>query len=332
MKMNFKIALSSFLLAGMLVGTTAYAGNPDRAGEAGAYELLINPFARSSGWYGLNTASTQGVESMVVNPAGMGGVRKTEVVLTYTNYLAGTGINIAALGLAQKFGKDKANVVGIQMTALNFGKIEKTTVINPEGGIGTFSPTFINFGIGYSRLFSNSISAGVVVRLVNEKIDNLSATGACLDLGIQYVTGKRKNVHFGIAIRNVGLPMTYSGDGLSFRGNALEGDYQMSQEQKTAKFDLPSQLNIGVGYDWFIDKAKEKPNLRLSFNGSFIANSFGKDQFGAGMEFGYREMLMLRVAYRYEPGLTSTTSRTSAHTGLVAGITVEVPFKKDGPA
>ena len=29
---------------------TGYAGNEDRIGQAGSTELLINPFARSSGW------------------------------------------------------------------------------------------------------------------------------------------------------------------------------------------------------------------------------------------------------------------------------------------
>ncbi|MBK5284896.1 MAG: DUF3308 domain-containing protein, partial [Bacteroidia bacterium] len=34
--------------------TTVLAGNNDRAGQAGATELLINPWARSSGFGGAN--------------------------------------------------------------------------------------------------------------------------------------------------------------------------------------------------------------------------------------------------------------------------------------
>jgi hypothetical protein len=47
------------------------AGNPDRSGEAGASELLINPWAQSSGWYGLNIASVRGVEAPNINVAGL---------------------------------------------------------------------------------------------------------------------------------------------------------------------------------------------------------------------------------------------------------------------
>ena len=32
------------------------AGNPDRSGEAGASELLIDPWAQSSGWYEIGRA------------------------------------------------------------------------------------------------------------------------------------------------------------------------------------------------------------------------------------------------------------------------------------
>ena len=35
---------------------TTFAGNEQRAGQAGASELLINPFARTSGWAGANVA------------------------------------------------------------------------------------------------------------------------------------------------------------------------------------------------------------------------------------------------------------------------------------
>jgi hypothetical protein len=43
-------------------------------------------------------------------------------------------------------------------------------------------------------------------------------------------------------------------------------------------------------------------------------------------------MFMARVGYRYEKGLTDPATRTSANTGLAAGITAEIPFKKDGPS
>jgi hypothetical protein len=51
------ILASLFTIAVFLPVNEMWAGNKDRAGEAGASELLINPWARSSGWGGANTAS-----------------------------------------------------------------------------------------------------------------------------------------------------------------------------------------------------------------------------------------------------------------------------------
>ncbi len=45
------------LVAALLPGTALLAGNPDRIGESGAPELLINPWAASSGMNGINVAS-----------------------------------------------------------------------------------------------------------------------------------------------------------------------------------------------------------------------------------------------------------------------------------
>ena len=39
------------------------AGNKDRSGQAGAAELLINPWARSSGWGGVGTSCGHGLEA-----------------------------------------------------------------------------------------------------------------------------------------------------------------------------------------------------------------------------------------------------------------------------
>ena len=44
----------------------SFAGNEQRAGQAGASELLINPWARSSGWAGANIAGVRGLEGCIL--------------------------------------------------------------------------------------------------------------------------------------------------------------------------------------------------------------------------------------------------------------------------
>ena len=65
------------------------AGNEDRVGSAGASQLLINPWARSSAWGGAGISSVGGLEAVHLNVAGLAYVDKTEVGFTTTNWLVG---------------------------------------------------------------------------------------------------------------------------------------------------------------------------------------------------------------------------------------------------
>ena len=98
MKKYSKI-VAPLVLIGLFLAPTnnALAGNPDRSGQAGATELLINPWARSSGWAGSNVAGARGLEAMFLNVAGTAFTKKTELMFARTNWLKGTDINPNAL-------------------------------------------------------------------------------------------------------------------------------------------------------------------------------------------------------------------------------------------
>ncbi len=320
----------------LIIGTTVYAGNPDRRGEAGAYELLMNGWSRSSGFWTMNTASIAGIESERLNVAGLARVKKTEVEAAYTLWMQGSGVGIAHAGIAQGF--KETNTVALSIQALNLGSIERTTTQSPEGELGTYKPTFINIGVSYAKVFSNSIYGGITVRLINESLGNLNAFGFAIDAGLQYVTGPKDNIHFGVSLRNVGTPMKFKGDALSNQVQIVSSTtYQLTVDNKSNKFELPTQLNIGAAYDIWMGKKKEvqpkifKQDFRLTVLANFASNAFGYDHYGVGMEFGWREMLMLRAAYQFEKGQFKEATRLNTYTGLAAGITVDVPLKKDGP-
>lgn len=319
-KMNgpavFLVAIAAF------ASTTVLAGNPDRAGSAGATQLLINPWTRSAGWGLANSASLRGVESMFGNVAGLAQVNRTEVVFSNTRWMSGSGVSINSIGLGQKLGS--SGVLGITATTMSFGELEVTTYENPEGGRGTFSPTMANIGLAYAKSFSNSIHGGILVRMVSESIANVRTSGVCFDAGIHYVTGPQDNVHFGIALKNVGPAMSFSGDGLAVQGLLVTGSDQLTLEQRSGKFEIPSLLNIGASYDWNISELQ-----RLTFAGTFISNSFTNDQGIVGVEYAFKKMFHLRGGYLYEKGITSDEERTTVFTGPSAGVSLELPFGQE---
>lgn len=316
--MNIKGLL---LGAVLLAGPVAQAGNPDRAGSAGATQLLVNPWARSSGWGLANSATVRGVEAMFGNIAGLSMVNKTEVLFTNTR-LSDAGMNVNSVGFGQKLGS--SGVLGVSATVLGFGELENTTVETPEGGRGGFVPSLANIGIGYSKSFSNSIFGGILVRMVSESTSNVRTQGICFDAGIHYVTGPTDNVHFGIALKNVGPAMQYSGDGLAVQGLLTSGSDQLTLQQRSGKFEIPSLLNIGAAYDWNIGEMH-----RVTFAGNFASNSFTKDQGTVGVEYAFRKMIHVRGGYMYEKGVTSAEDRETWFTGPSAGLSIDLPFGEE---
>lgn len=324
MKNRFKF-LVVIVLIGMLSISSVnqlIAGNPDRSGQAGATQLLINPWARSSGWGNANTACIKGLESMYSNIAGLAFTPKTELLFAHTNWLQGTGISINSFGFSQKV--SETGVVGIGISSMTAGDIMITTVELPEGGIGTFSPKFMNIGLSYAKTFSNSIYGGINIRIINEAISDVNAQGMALDAGIQYITGETENIHFGISLKNVGPRMKYKGDGFSFKGIVPGAPNAMSVDQRSAEFELPSLLNIGVAYD--ITASKDH---KVTIAGNFTSNSFTKDQYILGAQYNLANYLMLRVGYVYEKGITKKVTRTTALTGPCGGFSVEIPLNKE---
>lgn len=320
MKRHITLFLSFFMVA------VAFAGNPDRQGEAGAFELLLNPWARSVGLNSLNTSYVRGAESMNLNVAGLARTSGTEIGLTHSIYLQGTGLSMNAVGIAQKIGTNGA--FGLSLNALSFGKIPVTTNGLPEGTGATFSPLFFNLGLSYAYVFDKKVSVGITARIVNESISDVSATAISLDAGVQYVTGSTKypeRFKLGISLRNVGSRMRFSGQGLNYSTKNQDGTlpYEITVAKQPNEFELPSQLNIGFGYDIL---PEEKTKLTGVFN--FTSNAFARDEIGGGLEFGFNNMIVVRGGYRYEIGVV-TDGKQSVYTGLAGGLTFNIPTKKD---
>ncbi|MEO8150878.1 MAG: PorV/PorQ family protein [Bacteroidia bacterium] len=322
-----KSLISSLIITcATMPASVVYAGNNDRAGSAGATELLINPWGRSSGWGGANTAGVRGLEAQFTNVAGMAFTKKTELLFAHTIYLQGSDIKLNAFGISQRVGE--SGVFGLGIMSMDFGDIPITTVDQPEGGLGTYSPTFINIGVSYAKEFSNRIYGGITFRLISESISDVKASGIGFDAGVQYVTGfntDKDNLKFGISLKNVSAPMRFSGDGLSYRGTAPNGTTQLSVENKSDRFELPSLIHIGIMYD-----AKLAVDHRLSIAVDFTANSFTNDQFALGLEYGFKTYFMLRAGYVYEKDIFDKELRTTSSLGPCAGVTLEAPLGKGG--
>lgn len=338
MKKSFRYIVMSLVVLCGLSAPQAFAGNEDRSGQAGAAELLINPWAASSGWGNAGMSFVHGVEAMYGNVAGIAGINKLDLNFTHTSWLVGSNsdMSLSAFGLLARVGE--SSVLGLSMTSFSLGEIPITTVNNPDPGtLGTYEPKLMNINLAFAKSFTSSISGGFNLKIISESIKDMSGIGVAIDAGIQYVTGPFDNVHFGITLKNIGPTMSFNGDGLSFKAFLQQGaSEQFTVIQRADKFELPTQLSIAAAYDFHLGEMS-----RLTVAGNFCSNSFTKDQFIGGLEWSWKEILMLRVGCTYEKGLWSNgesgtgsaiydnTECMNVNRGVSAGLSVQIPLSKE---
>lgn len=253
-----------------------------RVGTAAATQLLIPVGARGFAMGGSSVAVAHGVEAIHWNPAGLGRMdHSAEGLFSTMSYIADINVSYGAVaGSFRGFG-----VVGFSVKSLDFGDIPLTTEDDPEGRLGrVFSPTFLTLGFSYARALTDAISAGATVKLISERIERVSSSGVAFDLGVQYkglvgISG----LHLGVAIKNIGPQMKYDGPGLLRTAITTEGR-RPDQRYKVdaAGFELPSLVEIGLGYD-----QKLGNNMMARVSTSFTNNNLYLDEYRVGGELEY---------------------------------------------
>ncbi len=281
------ITVLGVLVAFMPEGAAAQSG--DQGGSAGSSYLLVPGTANTAslgatvtgGHYALN-----GVEALAANPAGAMLNTGTSVLFSRMEYVADIGVN--TFGVAQRLGE---NNVALTVVAWDIGDIPLTTEQSPEVSDLSYSPTMLQVGLSYARQFTDRIAAGLTVKLLNETIDDMSASGFAFDTGMTYIVGET-GLRFGVSLKNFGPQMIFSGDGL------LRETPQGSLSIQPLAFELPSELNFGVSYTR--DMGSSASATILS---NFRSNSYQHDQFSGGLQLGFRNMFFVRGGYLYEEAL-----------------------------
>ncbi len=329
--MNKKnIAILSAILAVSTMKLSA--GNPERQGQAGAAQLTINGWARSSGWGWANGGGVSGIEAMYMNVAGLDrSAHTTEMAFNRTQWLVGSGIGINNFGFAQKIGDGDKGTFGISVMQFGIKPIDITTEQNPYGGIGTYRVNMTNIGLAYSKAFSNNISAGLIVRAVNEGIPDARAMGMSIDAGVQYSSTlrptsnkiKQNDVKFGISLKNIGPDMVHRGEGLSYKATLQNGTFEKTLQSKVDKIKLPSLINISGSYDIRLDKG-ELYNNKLTVGFGFTNFAFSANQTTLGLEYTYKNFISVRSGFVHQKGVFDKENRTSAFTGLCAGLSYDI--------
>lgn len=312
------------IIAPLLLCSLIATAQPERIGQAGASQLLINSWLKSAGVNAVNVGSVSGIESTGNNPGGLATTQSTELVFAHSRWLMGSDISINTFGFSQSLGGN-GSVLGLSVMSFSLGEFVRTTTDQPNGTLGTFSPAYLNIGLSYAKKFTDRIYVGTTMRMFHQSTPDVAANGVAFDAGIQYRTGIKDRLKLGISLRNVGPTTKFAGDGLS--GRVLfqnSNPYTTAVEIPTEKFELPSVLTMGASVDAFLGDKNT-----ITFMGAYISNSFFYNQAGVAIEYKYSNIFMLRGGFLYEQGIFGEIGedRFNAYTGPAAGATIQVPFK-----
>jgi hypothetical protein len=312
MKFNY-IKIILIILVLCISFQQGYSGPRKKLGDMAAPELLIPLGSISTSLQGSNLAYVSGIDAMYWNPAGVAKINtsSTDLMFSYMNYIA--DMSMQYIAGAAKIGN--LGVLGASIRNLDFGSpIDVTTEENPEGTGATFKPTYIIGNLCYAKEMTDKVRFGVNVKLISEVIADVSATDYAFDFGLQYIAGP-SGLTFGIALKNLGPQLTFDGSGLD--RTYTENGNVTYRRVTLQSFDLPTTLEIGVGYSRTFGK-----NNTVSLSSTFMNSGFSSDEYRFGLEYDYNKYVFLRGAFTYYPDKLSG----EALFGPSFGIGAQYPF------
>jgi hypothetical protein len=143
----------------------------------------------------------------------------------------------------------------------------------------------------------------------------VSATGVAFNVGLAYSNlANISGLKFAVVMKNIGPKMSFDGSGLLVDAEAL--GYTRDPEKykiDPASFELPSTLELGLGYEMNIN---EQNNIQVAT--SFTNANYWGDAYKIGGEYGYNDLFFVRLGYQVTPELPvrKNTFRLSAGFGI----------------
>jgi hypothetical protein len=291
---NLVAALVACSLAAGAASPVGAQGEPD---TDGALFLLLPVGARAIGMGQAVAAEQGGSESVWWNPSGLAKSARREAAIHHSETFIATGDAISVVVPSALIG-----VLSASVNILNFGEQEVT---DETGTQGTLLPRNFVYAASYATTLGRRFRAGVTYKLIQLRFDcsggcagvpRSSALTSALDLGAQADVGGRLPFAFGIAVRNMGIPLqvldTEQADRLPTRlqtGVALPVAVLASRRDTTV---------VRVAADLVTDLDFERPALRF------------------GADIGWQRRVHLRAGYVFRE---AESAGPSLGLGLVAG-------------
>ncbi|WP_181374602.1 putative type IX sorting system protein PorV2 [Polaribacter aquimarinus] len=263
--------------------------------------INIGVDARGLGMSKSIVATTNDVNSIYWNPAGLVGIKDYQGSLMHASYFAGiANYNHAAFAMPV----DQQSSVGISIIRFGVDDILNTTeLIDSQGNIDfnriqLFSSVDYAFNLAYARnLPFRDLKLGVNAKIVRRIIgDFASSWGFGFDIGLQF---ERNNWYFGLMARDITTTFnswSVNDDEFNKIKNAIPGQNQQAPE--STEITKP-KLQLGVAKNWRIGRffnllTELDLNVRFAKTNDILSSNFASIDPAAGFQIDYDNLVYLR--------------------------------------
>ena len=172
-----------------------------QAGRSGLSFLKIGISGRGVSMGDAMSADVSGAAATYYNPAGLlrsgDGHASSQIMVMHKEWIQDTRMQF----LGAQVALDDDNALGFSLINTTISDIEIRT--RPGGPEGTFSARNYALGASYARRLSDDLHVGITGKFLYEKILIDEASGAAVDLGLQYRTPV-EGLTVGAAVANLG--------------------------------------------------------------------------------------------------------------------------------
>ena len=284
----------------MLVGwTTADVAAQSRVGTTAAPFLTLGTGARGMSLGHAYRSVARGADALFWNPAGAARPyegNRGSVMLTNYEWVAdigyyGAGVVIPAGG---------AGGLGLSVAFVDYGRMDVRTVELPNGTGETFASSDLSVGLSYAQPLTSSFYFGGTVKIVQQKIRDMTARTAAFDVGFVLETQYLNGLTLSASIMNFGGKMSMAGVNTDIFVDIAPGNSgsnpNLPANLDTDSWDLPLSFRFGASLPVY---QANNVALRLLADANQTNDNNLNSDVGAELHYGTRTVNFdLRAGYR----------------------------------
>lgn len=247
-----------------------------QAGQTGLAFLKIGVGPRAAGMGNAATAVVDDASALFWNPARITAIKGMDATFIHTNWFQ--DVSHEFIGFTAGNG---VSAVGLGFTIMSVDGLERRTNIPTQQPLASFNAYDLVLSGSYARRITETVSVGITLKGLSEKILFETASGVAFDLGVAHQRLDERLILAG-TIRNIGPQMSFIRE----------------------KFDLPREVRIGAGYKPAIDVFQN----RVLISGDLSKYKAEPVRLNVGGEFTYQQRFSLMAGYQTRQDNTGFTT------------------------